>query len=128
MTPIRMLVILAVALVTSAAPPAPRVEHLAVPDGGIQPQAALDASGTLHLIYYKGVKSSGDLFYVRRGANDRAFGAPIRVNSETGSAIAAGAVRGGRLALGRDGFVHVAWNAAQAVERNGAQVTPMWYA
>ena len=105
----------------------PRVEHVAVPDGGLQPQAAVDARGTTHLIYYKGAASGGDLFYVRRGAHETAFSAPIRVNSEPGSAIAAGAVRGGRLALGPNGWIHVAWNAAHPVERDGAAITPMWY-
>jgi hypothetical protein len=116
-------------LVATLAPPAtPKVEHVTVPDAGIQPQAAVDARGTLHLIYYKGAPSGGDLYYVRRAAGQTAFSPPVRINSEAGSAIAAGAVRGGRLALGRDGWVHVAWNAAHPVERDGAQVTPMWYA
>ena len=106
----------------------PRVQHLAVPDGGIQPQAAIDAHGTIHLIYFKGPSSGGDLFYVQRGAHDAAFSAPIRVNGVPGSAIAAGAVRGGRLALGRDGWIHVAWNAASPIEHDGATTTPMWYA
>jgi hypothetical protein len=105
----------------------PRVEHLPVPDGGIQPQAAMDAAGTLHLIYYKGAQAAGDLFYVRRDAGQSAFSTPIKVNSDAGSAIAAGAVRGGRLALGRGGWVHVAWNASRPVDRDGRQVTPMWY-
>jgi hypothetical protein len=124
-----LLVVAAFAVAALPAPGgAPRVDHLAVPDGGIQPQAAIDTRGTIHLIYYKGPSSGGDLFYVRRGARDTAFSAPLRVNSEAGSAIAAGAVRGGRLALGRDGWVHVAWNAAHAVEHDGATITPMWYA
>src|SRR5262249_43885903 len=43
------------------------VELLRTPDGGIQPQAVVDAKGTLHLIYFKGDKAeAGDLFYVRR--------------------------------------------------------------
>jgi hypothetical protein len=124
----RLLTLVMMALAAAAAPAPPRVEHLAVPEGGLQPQAAIDARGTIHLIYYKGPAAGGDLYYVRRGANDAAFSAPIRVNSDAGSAIAAGAVRGGRLALGRTGWIHIAWNAAHAVERNGEPVTPMWYA
>jgi hypothetical protein len=116
-----------VALSTLAPVPLRQVEHLAVPDGGIQPQAAIDGRGTIHLIYYKGDPAGGDLFYVRRGPADQAFTAPLRVNSEAGSAIAAGAVRGGRIALGRNGAVHVAWNAAHPVTHNGEPITPMWY-
>jgi hypothetical protein len=40
-----------------------RVALLRVPNGGIQPQAVVDAKGTLHLIYFKGDDASaGDLF------------------------------------------------------------------
>ena len=125
----RLLAVALMAAFVMSAParPTPRVEHMAVPDGGIQPQAVLDARGTIHLIYYKGEPSGGDLYYVRRGASDAAFSAPIRVNGDAGSAISAGAVRGGRIALGRNGWVHVAWNAAHPVDRDGMQVTPMWY-
>src|SRR5262245_2164378 len=125
----RLLVPVLIAAATLAPRAAgPQVDHLPVPDDGIQPQAVVDATGTLHLIYYKGAAAAGDLFYVRRDAGQMAFSAPIRVNSDPGSAIAAGAVRGGRLALGRGGWVHVAWNAAHPVDRQGRQVTPMWYA
>ena len=123
-----LVLVAALGTVSAARPEPPRVEHVRVPDGGIQPQAAIDPHGTIHLIYYKGDAMGGDLYYVRRGAAETAFSTPIRVNSETGSAIAAGAVRGGRIALGRNGWVHVAWNAAHPVDRGGAQVTPMWYA
>ena len=117
-----------VALSTLAPAASPRVDHFAVPDAGIQPQAVVDGRGTIHLIYYKGEPAGGDLYYVRRGPSDRAFSAPIRVNSDAGTAVAAGAVRGGRIALGRNGWIHVAWNAAHPVSRNGESITPMWYA
>src|SRR5262245_50882901 len=125
----RLLALVGMALLALApsTAPAPTVEHLAVPDGGIQPQAAIDTHGTIHLVYYKGEAAGCDPYYTRRAANDRALATAIRVNSDPGSAIAAGAVRGGRLALGRDGRVHVAWNAARAVVRNGESITPMWY-
>ena len=35
---------------------------------------------------------------------------------------------GGQMALGRAGFVHVAWNASRPIERDGVRETPMWYA
>ncbi len=108
--------------------PQPRVDIVATPDGGIQPQAAVDADGTIHLIYFKGEPGGGDLFYVRRKASAAGFSAPLRVNSEPGSAIATGSVRGGQIALGRNGWIHVAWNGSRPVERNGVKQTPMWYA
>jgi hypothetical protein len=111
-------------------PPAslPRVEVVALPDGGIQPQAVVDAAGTIHIVYFAGPPGSGDLFYVTRGAGATAFSRPIRVNSEPGSAIATGSVRGGQIAVGRSGWIHVAWNASRPIERRGVKVTPMWYA
>src|SRR5215212_7714796 len=60
------------------------------PDGGIQPQAAVDAEGTAHLIYYKGDERAGDVFYVRQKVGDKNFSMPIKVNSRPGSAMAAG--------------------------------------
>lgn len=90
---------------------ADEVTVLRTPDGGIQPQAVADAKGTIHLIYFKGEVSAGDLFYVRREAGGRSSD-PVRVNSRPGSAIAVGAIRGGQIALGKAGRVHVAWNGS----------------
>jgi hypothetical protein len=112
----------------TTSPPDNRVELAATPNGGIQPQAVVDAAGTIHLLYFKGEAGGGDLFYVRRQARDAQFSVPLRVNSEAGSAIAAGSVRGGQIALGRNGWIHVAWNGSRAIERDGAKLTPMWYA
>ncbi|HET6575772.1 MAG TPA: hypothetical protein VFG68_19380 [Fimbriiglobus sp.] len=88
------------------------VTTLRTPDVGIQPQAVADAKGTLHLIYFKGDVSAGDLFYVRREAGADRFSNPVRVNSRPGSAVAIGTVRGGQIALGKGGRVHVAWNGS----------------
>jgi hypothetical protein len=112
----------------AAEEPASRVEIVATPNGGIQPQALVDRTGTIHLLYFKGEPGSGDLFYVRRKAGDMDFSAPLRVNSEAGTAIATGSVRGGQIALGRNGWVHVGWNGSRALERDGVKLTPMWYA
>jgi len=90
-----------------------KVTRLRVPNGGIQPQAVADDKGTLHLIYFKGDQANaGDLFYMRRGAGEERFSAPIRVNSRPGTACATGTVRGGQIALGKGGRPHVVWNGA----------------
>ena len=86
-----------------------------VPDGGIQPQVAAESKGIVHMIYYKGDPANGDLYYVRSNDGGAAFSKPLRVNSTPGSAIAAGNIRGGRLAIGRNGRVHVAWNGSHAL-------------
>jgi hypothetical protein len=96
-----------------------------VPGGGIQPQVAVDASGTMHLVYFKGDAGHGDLYYVR--FRDGGFSAPLRVNSTPGSAIATGNIRGAHLALGRNARVYVAWNGSHAAGTAfGSE--PMFYA
>ena len=88
-----------------------RVRMCRVPNGGIQPQVAVDDMGTLHLVYYTGDAYHGDLFYARSSDGGGSFSSPVRVN-EGGSAIAAGTIRGAQLALGKAGRVHVAWNGS----------------
>jgi hypothetical protein len=102
-----------------------RVEVVKTPDGGIQPQAVVDSKGTVHLIFFRGDPSHGDLFYARRAKGGSGFLLPIRVNSTPGSAVATGTIRGGQIALGRDGRVHVAWNGSQESFKIPAQ---MFYA
>jgi hypothetical protein len=91
---------------------AERIELLKTPEGGIQPQAAIDARGVLHLVYLKGDPGASDVYYVRREPGKDRWSAPIRVNSRSGSAIAVGTIRGAQLALGRGGRVHIVWNGA----------------
>ncbi len=87
-------------------------ELLKVPNGGIQPQIVMDRDRILHLLYFLGDARQGDLFYVRSIDEGRTFSNAIRVNSQSGSAIAAGTIRGGQIAVGRGGRVHVAWNGS----------------
>jgi hypothetical protein len=85
-----------------------------VPEGGLQPQAAVDERGGLHLVYFSGDPKNGDVYY--RGP---AAAHSLRVNSEPGSAIALGTIRGAQLALGKGGRVHVAWNGSAAAQPPG---------
>jgi hypothetical protein len=57
------------------------------------------------------------------------------VNSQEGSAIATGTIRGGQLAVGRDGRVHVVWNGSDTASprglvnpANGESSAPFLYA
>ena len=103
---------IAFGLPVEAAGPKDRVIVVAAPDGGTQPQAVVDDGGSIHLIYFKGDPAAGDLFYVRSAPGTTEFSKAIQVNSGPGSAIAVGTIRGGQLALGRGGQVHVAWNGS----------------
>jgi len=105
-----------------------KVTTLRVPNRGIQPQAATDGKGTLHMIYFRGEPAAGDIFYVRSKDAGRTFGAPLQVNSRAGSAIAIGNIRGAHLALGKNGRVHVAWMGSDKAEPKApGGVTPMIY-
>jgi hypothetical protein len=114
-----LLAALAGAALTTA-PPAAGVMVRRVPHEGIQPEAVVDAKGVLHLIYFTGAPAGGDLYYVRSSDFGRTFSTPVRVNSQPHSAIATGTIRGGQLALGRNGRVHVVWNGSDAASPRGA--------
>jgi hypothetical protein len=105
------------------------VSILKTPHGGIQPQAIADTKGVVHLLYFKGDPKAGDLFYSRREPGKTEFSAPLKVNSQHGSAIAMGTIRGGQLSIGTRGRVHVAWNGSgKALRKAPGNGVPMLYA
>ena len=103
-----------------------RVTVVRLPAGGIQPQIAVDRKGLAHVVYFAGEPANGDLYYT--SLNDAgAFSTPIRITSP-GSAIATGTVRGAKLAIGRNGIVHVVWNGSgKATPKGPNEATPMLY-
>jgi hypothetical protein len=110
---------------------APNVAVVETPDHGIQPQAVVDSGGVIHLVYFSGEPSGGDVYYARLVAGSGGFsrsGPGIRVNSIPGSALATGTVRGAQIALGRSGIVHVAWHGSKPVDGSGSPHPPVWYA
>lgn len=108
-----------------------QVRWLRTPGGGIQPQAAVDAKGVVHLIYYQGDPAGGDIYYVRRSPGQTEFSKPFKVNSQGGSAVAMGTIRGAQLAIGKGGRVHVVWdgmgNKTRRVSVAGKDVAPLFY-
>jgi hypothetical protein len=102
---------------TSGAGAAPKVVTLRTPHGGNAPQAATGADGVVHVVYFKATAgSNGDLFYVRSRDGGATFSEPLRVNSQPGVAVSA---RHARLALGRGGRPHVAWNGNGVAQPRG---------
>jgi hypothetical protein len=91
----------------------PQITLVRTPHGGIQPQTALDRDGVLHMIYFKGDASGGEIEYVERRPGAQDFSRPMRVNSESRSAVAIGTVRGPQIAMGRDGRVYAIWFGPQ---------------
>ncbi|MGE3821390.1 MAG: sialidase family protein [Isosphaeraceae bacterium] len=111
-----------------AADPPTRVIAIKTPDAGIQPQAVTDAAGVIHLLYFRGQPSGGDLYHARREPGETEFSGHVRVNSQPGSAVAVGTIRGGQLAIGKEGRVHVAWNGSSRAEPpNPILGSPMLY-
>ncbi|MGH7174034.1 MAG: hypothetical protein ACRELF_07440 [Gemmataceae bacterium] len=111
-----------------SATPYKHVLLVRTPDGGIQPQA-VEHKG-IHLIYFKGDAKGGDVYYVKgqmRGEKPE-FSKPLRVNSQRGSVLALGNIRGAQLAIGHGGRAHVAWVGSSKAEpkASGGQ-TPMLY-
>jgi len=94
----------------SAAAQTPRITVLHTPENGIQPQAAVDSKGVVHLIYFKGEPRAGNIFYVHREPGKNEFSKPIQVNTQPHTAMAMGTIRGAQLAVGKNGRVHVVWD------------------
>jgi hypothetical protein len=95
------------------------VRLIRTPHDGIQPQLAVDEQGTVHLIYYNGDAGGGDVYYVRSEDEGTTFSEPVRVNSQPGSAVAAGTIRGAQIAVGKGNRVHVAWNGSSKARPKG---------
>jgi hypothetical protein len=123
-----LLLFLLALLPTLALAATPTVTPLRCPDGGVQPQTAVDSTGKIHLCYLKGEDGMSDIFYVTSTTAGQTWTAPIRVNSQPGAAIATGAVRGAHLAIGKDNRPHVAWmGSMSATPKAPGDSTPMLY-
>lgn len=119
---------LLIAVLALASAHAAEVRLQRVPGGGLQPQAVMDARGALHLVYLTGDPKASDVVYSRRDAGKADFSAPVRVNSQPGSAIAIGTIRGAQFALGKVGRVHVVWNgSSQAEPKPATKSSPLLY-
>lgn len=95
------------------------IQLLKTPNRGLQPQAAIDSKGIIHLIYLYGDPAAADIGYSHKKPGESKFSPPVRVNSQPGSAIAIGTVRGAHLAIGKSNRIHVAWNGSSKAEPKG---------
>lgn len=100
------------------------VKLVRVPERGIQPQVQVDGEGRLHLVFLGDDPGSANVYYTHKsaGAPDetQSFSKALRVNSQPGSAIAIGSIRGAQMAIGSGNRVHVAWNGSNKAEPKGA--------
>lgn len=106
--------------------PSVRVERL--PPGAVQPKLVRSTTGTLHLVYLSGDSKAADILYQSRPATSESkWSEPVRVNSEPGSAIAIGTIRGPDITLGRSNSVHIVWNGSSKASANSTHGSPFLY-
>lgn len=82
------------------------VKTIRVPHGGEVPEVVLDARGVLHLTY--GLGKPGNGFYIQSRDAGRTFSTPVQLNRRADT-VTVGGERGPKLALGKDGAIHVVW-------------------
>jgi hypothetical protein len=75
--------------------------------------------GVVHMVFFAGDPKYGDVFYTRSEDSGHAFFPPVRVNSQQGSAMGIGAIRGAQISVGTRNRVHVAWNGSDKAEPRG---------
>ncbi len=110
--------VLALLVISTAHAVTVRTER--VPEGGVQPQIAKGADGSLHLVYLKGPPCGCEVRYALRKPADAAWSAAIAVNSEPRTGVAMGTIRGAQVAVGKDGAVHVVWNGPGGKDKPSA--------
>ncbi len=103
-----------------------RIESL--PEPGLQPQVAVSSSGVVHLVYLLGEPGACDVRYTNRPSKGGAWIAPVTVNSEPGTAIATGTIRGAQLALGKGDSVQVVWNGSTGGKKERMMRAPLFHA
>lgn len=121
MTSFRRSVVAVVGAVVLTGSAVAAVEFQRLPEGGVQPQAVVAADHTVHLLWLGGNPKATDVYY-QAGANT-----PLRVNSQPGSAIAIGTIRGAQMAIGRSGRMHVVWNGSGAATPKPKDSAPLLY-
>jgi hypothetical protein len=95
-------------VVVLTAPLAAEVRSLTLPAGARVPDVAQDAGGVIHATYGTGLP--GDGCYIRSADGGKTFSTPVKLN-QRGGTVTTGMERGPKLALGKDGVIHVVWLA-----------------
>ena len=90
--------------VSALAADATPVQVIRLPPAAFVPDVAIDGKGVLHMVYGEGDHA----WYVRSTDNGATFTPRVRVNSQGKVGLTMGE-RGPKLALGKDGSIHVVW-------------------
>lgn len=97
-------------LLCAPAPSETNVSMIPAPDNGLQPRAAVDAAGVLHLVAFHGPRESGELLYRRSTDAGKTFGRPLAVTRAADLASATRASTCAQLAVGKSARAHVVWH------------------
>jgi hypothetical protein len=92
------------------------VSVIRIPDGGLVPEVLLDQQGVLHMAYGR----DSDGYYVQSRDGGKTFTKPVKINQRP-DMVTVGGERGPKIAIGKDGAIHVAWLGQY--QRNGG----IWY-
>ena len=84
---------------------APNVTVANIAGDAAVPDAEIAKDGSIHVAYVAGE----DVFYIASTNAGKTFTAPLRVNSEPGTAHPANMFRGPDVAIGKNGRIHVIW-------------------
>jgi hypothetical protein len=114
----RFMVIATVVVMLTTHRASAEVRTIRAPNSGQVPDVAVDAQGTLHMTY--GVGQGGNAFHVQSGDGGKTFTKPVQLNRRADT-VTTGMERGPRIALGKDGVIHVVWHGYY--KRGGG----MWY-
>jgi len=103
------------------------IEFLRLPPGGMQPQLAVDTRQDIHCLWLDGEPASANVRYARIDSTNGFPTRQIQVNSQAGSALAIGTIRGPQFALGPSGTVHVVWNGSGTATPKPPKGSPLLY-
>lgn len=104
------------------------IAWIRLPPGAMQPELASDRSGRLHAVWLSGPAGASEVNYASLGDAGRISPPPMRVNSQAGSAIAMGTIRGARIAVSPNGTIHVVWNGSSTASPRPPRSSPLLYA
>ncbi len=94
----------ATAPASQAADVQPSIKIINAPEGSFVPDVMMGAKGALHMVYAR----DRNAYYQQSSDNGVTFTRPVKVNSEGDVCFTMGE-RGPKLALGKDGSIHVVW-------------------
>jgi hypothetical protein len=92
----------------------PEVTVTRLPEGFVQPSAAVSPDGSVHIVCLSGSPRASDVHWLKRLPNEKEFAAPVRVNSTPGAAVAMGTIRGPQIVVDPAEVLHVLWNGSKA--------------